>query len=224
MAISQVLRHYNQPSDFTPLLKAKNLSGVFSVNVRSEPSPSLPDIVPNRPLAGRHFGKEWKGLFTYKSSFPSDDNYFDVNVIQEEEPEAHKRFQLRQLMIKLPKNPENYKLSPTFNVTFYQHPGNNKTATDGILKITQDGSTYKAHLIAHFDEDNTVQGYFTFQPTKEKIARCLCYSQQRYKKTNHVYIDNYIVVIRSDSNLAGDSLYAQVYAHENLANCGCDNF
>lgn len=154
----------NQPSDFSPLLKAKDLSGGFTVTARTEPSPALPKSVPDQPLAGRHSGKDWKGLFAYHSSFFSDDDHYGVDVLEKKEPEKFKRFQQPELMVKIPKKPGQYQLSPTFNVTFFEPPGNNKTATDGILKVTHEGGTYKVHLIAHFDKDNDVRGYFTFTP------------------------------------------------------------
>ena len=158
----------NQPSDFTPLLKAKDLSGGLTITVKppAKSNSSLPNAVPNQPLAGRHSGKEWRGLFAYHDAFFSNKDRNGVTLFENEEPDEFKRYGLSKLIVTLPKTPGKYKLSPTLNVTFCEPPGNNKVATEGILKITRDGAKYKAELIAHVDEDNDVRGYFTFTPPK----------------------------------------------------------
>ena len=129
---------------------------------------SVPDAVSDRPLAGRHSGKEWQGLFAYHNSSLSNDKHYSVWIVEKEELDEFKRFQLRQLIVSLPKKPGKYKLSSTLNVTFLEPPGKNKIATKGTLKVTRDGSTYKAYLIANFDENNNVRGDFTFRPAKGK--------------------------------------------------------
>lgn len=141
------------------------------ISAHAEPSPALPQSVPDQALAGRHSGKDWKGLFAYHSSFFSDDDHYGVDVLEKEEPEKFKRFQLRKLMVTIPKVPGEYKLSPLFNVTFFEPPGNNKAATDGILKIKRNGAMYTVTLIAHFDKDNDVRGYFTFTPPEGGITK-----------------------------------------------------
>ena len=157
----------NQPSDFTPLLKAKDLSGGFTMTVKpSSPSPPLPNVAPRQLLAGRHSGKEWRGLFTYHDAFFSNKDHYGVEVLEKKEPDEFKRYRVSKLKVTLPKKPGEYNLSPTLNVTFFEPPGQNRTATEGILKITRDGATYKVELIAHFDQDNDVRGYFTFTPPK----------------------------------------------------------
>jgi hypothetical protein len=163
----------SQPSDFSPLLKARDVSGGLTVTARKEPSPARPESVPDQPLAGRHSGKDWKGLFAYPSSFFSDDEHYGVDVLEKEEPDRFKQFHLRKLMVKIPKVPGEYKLSPMFNVTFFEPPGNNKSATDGTLNVKRNGAIYKVQLIAHFDKDNDVRGCFTFTPAAAGITEGL---------------------------------------------------
>jgi len=159
-----------QPSDFTPLLAAKDLSDGLTVTVKPaiESSPSLPKAAPNQPLAGRHSGKDWRGLFAYERTFSNDKDHYGVEVVEKEEPEKFKRFGVPTLIVKIPKVPGEYKLSPTFNVTFFEPPGNNKIATEGILKVTRDGTAYKVELVARSDKDNDVRGCFTYKPPTGK--------------------------------------------------------
>lgn len=154
------------PSDFTPLLASKDLSGGLTVTVKpsTEPSSPLPNTAPNQALAGRHSGKDWRGLFVYEKTFSNDKDHYRVQVVEKEEPEEFKRLGGPMLSVKIPKVPGEYKLSPTFNVTFFEPPGNNRIATEGILKVTRDGAAYMVELIARYDKDNDVRGRFTYKP------------------------------------------------------------
>lgn len=160
----------NQPSDFMPLLKAKDLSGGFSVTPNTEPEPDLPMTVPDQPLTGRHSGREWTGSFVYHCAFRSEKDHYGVDIYANERPDIMRADDARQLRLlgKIPENTGEYPLSGTFNVTFFEPPGNNKVATRGIMKVTREGDTYIVRLIAHFDKDNDVRGYFAFTPTDEE--------------------------------------------------------
>jgi hypothetical protein len=159
-----------QPSDFTPLLTTKDLSGGLSVTMQPaiETNPSLPKVAPNQALAGRHSGKDWRGLIAYESTSSTDQDYYGVEVVEKVEPDWVKRFSIPRLLVRIPRNPGEYKLSPTFNVTFFEPPGNNKVATEGFLKVTRDGATFKVELVARSDKDNDVRGSFTYAPSTGK--------------------------------------------------------
>lgn len=116
------------------------------------------------PLSGMHSGKEWKGLFAYHSKFFSNDTHYGVDIVEKEEPDKFKRFGVPKLMVKIPKKPGTYKLSSTFNVTFYEPPGKNRTAIEGSMKVELKNGRYKVYLTVHSDEDNSVKGYFNFTP------------------------------------------------------------
>jgi hypothetical protein len=133
-----------------------------------ETNPSLPKVAPNQALAGRHSGKDWRGLIAYESTSSTDQDYYGVEVVEKVEPDWVKRFSIPRLLVRIPRNPGEYKLSPTFNVTFFEPPGNNKVATEGFLKVTRDGATFKVELVARSDKDNDVRGSFTYAPSTGK--------------------------------------------------------
>jgi hypothetical protein len=159
-----------QPSDFTPLLKTTDLTGGLTVKVQPaiETNPAPPKVAPNQPLAGRHSGKDWRGLIAYENTLSNDKDYYGVEVVEKAEPDWVKRFSVPKLIVKIPRNPGEYKLSPTFNVTFFEPPGNNKVATEGLLKVTRDGATFKVELVARSDKDNDVRGSFSYTPPAGK--------------------------------------------------------
>jgi hypothetical protein len=159
----------NQPTDFTPLLKAKDFSGgfTFTPHQPSGPEPVLPTVAPDTPLSGLIAGKKWTGLFAYEETFFTDNDHYGLDVVQTEEPDKFKRMDASKLMVNLPKKPGEYKLSSTFNVTFFEPPGNNRTGTQGSMKVQKEGNTYKVNLVAYFDKDNDVRGTFSFTPTNQ---------------------------------------------------------
>jgi hypothetical protein len=156
-----------KPVDFTPLLaSSKDLNNGFSMSVdmdEPEPFASLPTNAPTTALSGVLAGKPWKGVFAQPSQFrDSDATHFALNVMEREESGSFSSFQQPHLMLKLPKKEGFYPLSGTFNVTFYQPPGNNVIATEGSMKVVRKGSTYQVGLVAYANKLNNASGTFSY--------------------------------------------------------------
>ena len=132
---------------------------------------SLSTVVPDQPLAGRHMGKDWRGLYAYHEPFFSKEDCYGVEVVGKEfvgkaETNEFERLGQSSLLVIFPKRPGEYKMSPKFNVTFFEPPGITRTTANGIMKIMREGATYKVELIDPLDIDNDVRGYFRFTPPK----------------------------------------------------------
>lgn len=161
----------NQPTDFTPLLKVKSLSGGITVtkNGPAEPEPVAPPTAPNTPLSGLISGKKWEGKFAYLDEDKSEaSKEFRVDVVDREEPNWVMRTRMPHLVLSVPKKPGIYPLSLLFNITFYEPPGKNLIAAKGNMEVLKVGEVYKVQLVAHADKDNNASGSFSFIPIAQK--------------------------------------------------------
>ena len=115
---------------------------------------------------GRLDGASWSMVSAVVEEDPFDPNELSVDLYAEQ-VDACGFGTGEKIMFSVPRAVGEYPLKFEFGsdnqtVTFYVPPGSNTIASDGIIVIESiDGTTITMGLVAHYDDNFTVNGRFT---------------------------------------------------------------
>jgi hypothetical protein len=121
------------------------------------------DDIPATTLAGTVGGEPWTFVAGDTDAFLSEgeDDFFALLYAGPFTPCGFDAPSGNHLIVSVPKEPGEYPLSLSLNMTFVVGESDNLVATDGVIVVDEvTDTTIRGGLLASFDADNEVAGQF----------------------------------------------------------------